>query len=113
MTGEGMDPHRTAVGVDGIYATQPQTNRVVKLNPGSGISTVANVQFLAGAGIGAYPPQLGSAHYTTVIIRIDSPVEVVVSDAHGRRLGTIAGQSINEFGQWGFDSGPESIRDPM
>ena len=108
MTGEGMDPHRTAVGVDGIYATQPQTNRVVKLNPGSGISTVANVQFLAGAGIGAYPPQLGSVHYTTVIIRIDSPVEVVVSDAHGRRLGTIAGQSINEFGQWGFDSGPES-----
>jgi hypothetical protein len=108
ITGEGMDPHRTAVGVDGIYGTQPQTNRVIKLNPGVGISTVANVPFLAGAGIGAYPPQLGNVHATTVIIRIDSPVEVVVSDVHGRRLGAIAGQSINEFGQWAFDSGPES-----
>jgi HYR domain-containing protein len=107
-TGEGMDPHRVAVGPDGVYATQPQTNRVIRLNPGTGISTVASVQFLAGAGIGAYPPQLGNVHYTTVIIRIDSPVEVVVSDAHGRRLGAIAGQSINEFGEWGYDSGPQS-----
>jgi hypothetical protein len=108
VTGEGMDPRRTAVGVDGIYATQPQTNRVIKLNPGVGISTVASVPFVAGAGIGAYPPQVGKVHYTTVIIRIDSPVDVVVTDGHGRRLGAIAGQAINEFGQWGYDSGPQS-----
>ena len=108
ITGEGMDPHRTAAGVDGIYATQPQTNRVIKLDPGVGISTVASVPFVAGAGIGAYPPQVGKVHYTTVIIRIDSPVDVVVTDAHGRRLGAIAGQAINEFGKWGYDSGPLS-----
>ena len=108
-TGEGMDPRRTAVGVDGLYGTQPETRRVIKLNPGAGISTVVDdLDFIAGAGIGAYPPQLGNVHSTTVIIRIDSPVEVVVSDEHGRRLGTIARQPINEFGEWGFDSGPQS-----
>jgi hypothetical protein len=107
-TGEGMDPRRVAVGVDGLYATQPETNRVIRLDPGVGVSTVANLPLRAGAGIGAYPPRLGNVHATAVIIRIDSPVEVVVSDAHGRRLGAIAGQAVNEFGQWGYDSGPLS-----
>jgi hypothetical protein len=106
-TGEGMDPTRTAVSVDGVYATQPQTRRVVRLNPGSGLSEVAtNLDKLWG--IGAYPPQLGSVHYSTVLVRIDSPVEVVITDAHGRRLGAAQGQSINEFGRQGFDSGPQS-----
>jgi hypothetical protein len=81
---------------------------VIKLNPGVGISTVASVPLIAGAGIGAYPPRLGNVHSTTVIIRIDSPVDVVVSDAHGRRIGSVAGQSINEFGHWGHDTGPQS-----
>jgi hypothetical protein len=109
MTGEGMDPRRVAIGQDGLYGTQPETRRVIKLQPGTGVSTVVdNLLFIAGAGIGAYPPQLGRVEYTTLIIRIDSPVEVLVSDANGRRLGAMAGQPINEFGEWGFDSGAQS-----
>ena len=100
-TGEGMDPRRVAVGVDGLYGTQPETGRVIRLQPGIGISTVANVPFIAGAGIGAYPPQLGNVHATTVIVRIDSPVEVVVSDAArapaGRDCGS-ADQRIRPVG---------------
>lgn len=108
-TGEGMDPRRVAVGEDALFGTQPETRRVIRLQPGSGVSTVVdNLLFIAGAGIGAYPPRLGSVEHTTVIIRVDSPVEVVVSDAHGRRLGAVAGQAINEFGEWGFDSGAQS-----
>jgi hypothetical protein len=33
---------------------------------------------------------------------------VVVSDADGHRIGAIGGQSINEFGEWGYDTGAQS-----
>jgi hypothetical protein len=107
ISGEVMDPTGTAVSVDGVYATQPGYRRVVKLNPGVGLTEVAtNLDRLWG--IGAWPPQLGSVHYSALVIRIDSPVEVLITDAHGRRLGVAQGQSINEFGRQGFDNGPQS-----
>lgn len=43
---------------------------------------------------------------SALIIRIDSPVDVVLTDAIGRRVGVLNGQAINEFGGQAHDTGP-------
>ena len=45
---------------------------------------------------------------SALIIRIDSPVDVVLTDAIGRRVGVVDGQEINEFGSQAHDTGAET-----
>ena len=107
QTGEPFDYVRTAAAHDGLYATQGFMGRVVKLNQtNKNLTTIANLP--GPVGIAAFPPQLGNVQVSALVIRIDSPVDVVVTDTFGRRLGMVNGHAINEFGSQGFDSGPQS-----
>ncbi len=93
---------------NGLYGTQPNDHEVVRVVEGDSVQTVADAAdgLLFPVGIGAYPPTAGAAAGLVLVVRIDSPVSVLVTDAAGRRIGADAnGQPINDFGTDGFDSG--------
>jgi hypothetical protein len=97
----------------GVMGTQPgyPVGRVIHLVPGDAVETV-NTSLFNPRGIGAYPSQVSAGIGTTIIIRLDSPVNVLVTDASGRRIGADpnTGSPINDFGEDGFDSGAEEPR---
>jgi hypothetical protein len=80
---------------------------VVQATGGKDLSEVAT-GLLAPRGLGAFPPQLGIISLSTLIIRIDSPVDVVLTDPVGHRLGAVNGQEVNELGTQGHDTGPQT-----
>ena len=58
------------------------------------------------SGLGAWPPRVSSGMSANVIIRIDSPVNVLLTGPDGKRIGVDAnGQAVNDYGSDGFDSG--------
>ena len=61
-------------------------------------------------GLGAWPQKASAGFTLTVIIRVDSPVDVLVTDANGKKIGVGNGQPVNDFGTDGFDSGPGEPR---
>jgi hypothetical protein len=61
-------------------------------------------------GVAAYPPETPALSSATLVIRIDSPVNVLVTDAAGDRIGYDAlGNQVNDFGAGGaiIGLGPE------
>ena len=105
-----------ATSPGGMVGTQVHRDRVVRLTPGDHPAEI--VRLVRPQGIAAYPavvPSLGTVVYFTV----HSPVNVVLTDATGRRLGVdpVSGLPVNDFGAKGFDSGPGeprvfAIKDP-
>ncbi len=100
-------PDRMAASPNGLFGTIASQGRVVHANGGQDLIDVAT-GLLAPRGLGAFPPQLGNVQLTALIIRIDSPVDVVLIDALGRRVGVQNGQTINEFGSQAHDSGAQT-----
>jgi len=98
---------RMTASPNGLFGTIAVQGRVVQATGTLDVSDVAT-GLLAPRGLGAFPPQLGSVHVSALIIRIDSPVDVVLTDALGRRIGVSNGQAIDEFGGQAFDSGAQT-----
>lgn len=106
-TSNSADIIATAPG--GMVGTSFWGNKVVRLTPGDRVTDVATL--IHPMGIAAYPavvPSLGTVIYFT----IHSPVDVLVTDASGRRIGVdpATGTPVNDFGAKGFDSGPGEPR---
>ena len=70
------------------------------------------VSFPAGplVGIGGWPPMAGQSNSVIILFRIDSPVDALLTDSSGRKLGVENGVAVNDFGIEGFDSGPGEPR---
>jgi hypothetical protein len=68
--------------------------------------------WLSGSsGLGAWPPKVSSGNSADVIIRVNSPVNTLVTGPDGRKIGVDdSGQPVNDFGNDGFDSGPGEPR---
>jgi hypothetical protein len=93
-----------ATAPGGMVGTSFWGNKVVRLTPGDRVTDIATL--IEPMGIAAYPavvPSLGTVVYFT----IHSPVDVLVTDASGRRIGVdpVTGAPVNDFGAKGFDSG--------
>ncbi len=109
-----VDLIATAPG--GMVGTSFWGNRVVRLTPGDKVTDI--VTLLHPMGIASYPavvPSLGTVIYFT----IHSPVDVLLTDAFGLRIGVdpLTGTAVNDFGDNGFDTGPGeprvlAIKDP-
>jgi len=108
-TGVPNDAPPLASAPNGIYATFGRSPiRIGKVQSQKLISVATlPVPGLSG-GIAAFPaatpPPLGKE----IIIRVDSPVDVLATDPNGKRIGILNGQPVNDFGGNGFDSGPDT-----
>jgi hypothetical protein len=120
-------PFFGAHGINGFTPLVSSTHGIVGVT-GSGVALMApgidptdqaflinNQPWILGAGfhsgLGAWPPQVSSGDSADIIVRVDSPVDVIVTSPDGRKIGVDAsGQQVNDFGQDGFDSGPGEPR---
>ena len=86
-------------------------NELVRVVAGQGLESIAT-GFVAAGDVAAYPAIVPAATGAVLVIRINSPVDVLVTDAGGNRIGVdpATGLPINDFGQNGFDSGPGEPR---
>jgi len=100
-------PDRMAASPNGLFGSIAASGRVVQATGAVDVVEVAT-GLAAPRGLGAFPPQLGKVQLSALIIRIDSPVEVVLTDALGRRVGVQNGQAINEFGGQAHDTGAQT-----
>lgn len=62
--------------------------------------------------IAGYPSPVSPSMKPTVIVRIDSPLDVLVTTSQGRRLGVESGLPVNELGNRGYDGGPPAAGEP-
>ncbi|HBO43653.1 MAG TPA: hypothetical protein DD670_06930 [Planctomycetaceae bacterium] len=106
-----------AVTPEGLVGTSG--DRLVRVVAGEGLETIAT-GFVEAQTVAVYPAVVPSASGALVIVRINSPVDVLVTDAAGNRIGVdpATGLPVNDFAQNGFDSGPGeprflAIRNPM
>jgi hypothetical protein len=93
--------------------------RVIGVGPGEDVIVYAD-GLLNARGIDVYPPFVPGASGLAVFFRIDSPVDVLITAADGRRLGVdpATGLFVNDYGDAGYDSNTDEphiygIRDPM
>jgi hypothetical protein len=105
--GRGLHPRRMAASPHGLFGTLGEQGRVVQATGAIDLVDVAT-GLLSPTGLSAFPPQLGNVQLSALIIRIDSPVDVVLTDVLGRRVGVMNGQSVNEFGGQAYDSGGQT-----
>lgn len=87
----------------GLVGTSSYAGAVFTVAPG-GPSLIA--QGIEAAGpITAWPPSISAGAALSVLIRIDSPVDVLVTDPNGKKLGVQNGAAVNDFGGNGADTG--------
>jgi len=105
-----------ATAPGGMVGTSFWGNSVLRLTPGTKASQI--VTLYHPGGIAAYPAIIPSSG-TVVYVTVHSPVDVLLADAAGRRIGVdpATGIAINDFGPGGFDSGAGeprvfAIKDP-
>jgi hypothetical protein len=99
-----------ASGPYGLVGTQGyDQGKVVAVSPGDKVATIAEGLFWP-RGIAAYPPDVPEPSGTVITVKIDSPVDVLMRDPGGRRIGVADGQAVNDFGENGYDSGPGEPR---
>ena len=86
-------------------------DRLVRVVSGEGLEIIAS-GFVAPRKVAVYPAVVPPASGTAVVIQINSPVDVLVTDAAGNRIGVdpATGMPVNDFGQNAFDSGPGEPR---
>lgn len=127
---------KPASSVNGMVAVQststlPGASDVIQLVSGTNAPiVVTGAQIVAAGfgdavGIGAYPNGVSAGTSLTVILRVDSPVNVLITDPNGKQLGVDAlGNPHNDFSGTivnpitkvsqnvnnGFDSGPGEPR---
>lgn len=118
-SGASNEVTRMVSGKDGLFGTQWFAGRVVQIGGGAAASltTVAS-GLITPVGIAAYPPNVPPGSNIAIVIRIDSPVNVLVTDSAGRRIGVDpSGAVVNDFGEFGYVGEPGeprilAIRDP-
>ena len=95
----------------GIAGTQSSSHLVARLAPGSDrLQVLADHSMFPNlftpVGLAAYPAT-ASVGGVVVVLRSDSQANMLVTGPDGRRIGVdpVSGQSVNEFGDDGFDSG--------
>jgi len=111
--GNGSD--RLAAATVGLVGTQRLYGRVIRVaNADDGTDSVPVLAegLVAPIGIAGYPSQVSDAGGLVLVWQIDSPVDVLVTDASGRRIGVDATthQPINDFGPNGFVGPPGEPR---
>ena len=102
-----VDVLATAPG--GLVGTQYWGNSVVRVAEGDRLFPIASL--FHPQGIAAFPPSVPTLG-TALWITIQSPVDVLVTDSSGRRIGVdpATGNAVNDFGVYGYDSGPGEPR---
>lgn len=94
----------------GTVGTQSFDGRVVGLGKSQEVQVLATglnrAPYVQPLGIDVYPGYQPTVSGLSLVIRIDSPVNVLITDASGRRLGVdpATGLGVNDFGTAGFDS---------
>ena len=98
-----------AVSPQGLVGTSG--DRLVRVVAGEGLETIAT-GFVSPQPVAVYPAVVPPASGAVVIVRINSPVDVLLTDAAGNRIGVdpATGLPVNDFAQNGFDSGPGEPR---
>jgi hypothetical protein len=112
-------------------STLPGGTQVVGLVTGTNASIVVsgtqltNAGFAGAHGVGAYPNGVSAGTGLTVVLRVDSPVNILITDPNGKKLGVDSlGNAHNDFTGTivnsitggsenfnnGFDSGPGEPR---
>lgn len=101
-----------AVSAEGLVGTVD--DRLVRVIAGEGLQTIASgfVLPFSWGPVATYPAMVPPASGAVVVIQINSPVDVLVTDAAGNRIGVdpATGLPVNDFGQNGYDSGPGEPR---
>jgi MBG domain-containing protein len=99
-----------ASSINGLVGTQFFAGSVVSINGTNKVGIIAT-GLTAPSGIGAYPNGAKAGIGAVVMIRVDSPVNVLATDPNGKRIGVDSlGSPVNDFGSDGFDSGPAEPR---
>ena len=95
---------------DGLVGSQLATGEVVRLSKGDKAKALVGGLVRPG-GIAGYPAKVPSAG-TVLTVSVHSPVNVLLTDPAGHRLGVDpgTGQPVDEFGLHGFDSGGQEPR---
>lgn len=120
----GSDSNKTGRDVarmtpDGTAGTQPGSGRVVSVGPSEDVAVLAE-GLNNPTGIDVYPGFTPPLNGITFFTRIDSPVDVLITAADGRRIGVdpVTGFFVNDYGDAGYDSNTNEphiygIRDPL
>lgn len=106
---DGRD-HQMASSAQGVMAVAQ--GQLWFIDPENGLQAVTSN--IGATAVDAYPPPSSSVESLTnaLLFAIDSPIDVLITDPEGRRLGIdpSSGQFVNDFGIDGFDSGPGEPR---
>jgi hypothetical protein len=105
----------------GIVGTRYWGNDIVKIPAlgGDEVETVIS-NIWHPMGIAGFPAKITGSYGVVIGISIQSPVNILMTDAQGRRIGMDphTGEPVNDFGTDGVDSGPGTepryffVRDP-
>jgi hypothetical protein len=111
QTGTWNTADGIVVGPQGLLGVQ-RPNRVFRVpRTGDAVIDIATLTSAADVGgIGVFPAQNVTNNGVVIVVEIDSPVNVLLTDAEGRRIGVDAGgQAVNDFGdEFALDTGPAS-----
>ncbi|MGH9814849.1 MAG: HYR domain-containing protein [Candidatus Acidiferrales bacterium] len=104
------DPSKLVVGPQGLLGTQFRTGRVFRVpDSPTGLEDLVSMPVPAAWGIAAFPPQNVAPSGLVIVIQINSPVDVLATDAGGRRLGVDpSGTAVNDFAEKAHDTGAAS-----
>jgi hypothetical protein len=99
-----------APGGGGLIAVQSGSGAVVRVMENGSAEVLATVP--GASAVGSYPTYSSPSTGLSVIIRVDSPVDVLLTAPDGRQIGVDpeTGLPVNDFGENGFDSGPAEPR---
>lgn len=104
--------NRSVIGApDGGGLVGLSPNGVVGVQADGSAEVLATGLFYPSS-IGSYPTYSSPSTGLSVIIRVDSPVDVLLTAPDGRRIGVDpqTGLPVNDFGESGFDGGPGEPR---
>ena len=97
----------------GTAGTQTHDGRVIGIGPSQDVVVLASglnaAPFVQPTGIDVYPGYRPTVSGLSMYVRIDSPVNVLITDSDGKSIGIdpLTGLTVNDFGALGFDSQTE------
>ena len=105
-----VDPGGLVSDPNGGGLIGKQFNRLVRVN-NDGVEPVVSLANSIG-GLATYPTPAEAASGISIVIRIDSPVDVLLTAPDGKQIGVdpLTGLPVNDFGVHGFDGGPGEPR---
>lgn len=109
---------------DGTAGSQYFDGRIISVGPAPNVTVLADARnwpgFAGPSGIDRYPGYLPHRAGLALFVKIESPVNVIITAPDGRRIGIdpLTGEVVNGFGPGGFDSNTDEphvfgIRNPL